>query len=271
MTLPASDLLFMAFGLAGAGCLAGFLSGFFGIGGGVVLVPILAACFVVQGVAPELVSHMAVGTSLGIIIPTAIRSFLSHRKLGGGNRALLRLWVFWVPFGVVVAAFIVPHVPGVVLRYLFASVATLIAIKMLIRRIDWTISRDLPSVWANRFAGFGIGFLSTFMGIGGGNLNNLFMTLFGQSMHQAVATSAGLGVLIAVPGALGYLAAGWGLSGLPPLSLGYLNVLAMVCVAPFSILLAPVGARVAHGLDADTLKTCFGAFLLIAVVVFLFV
>ncbi len=254
--------------MALAGCFAGFMSGLFGIGGGVILVPLLAAVFAVQGVDPVHVSHMAVGTSLGIIIPTAIRSFLSHRKLGAGNQELLKLWILWVPLGVVITSLIVPYVSGVLLRYVFAIVATLIAVKMLFKRINWTVSSDLPGPLPNRGFGFGIGFLSTFMGIGGGNLNNLFMTVFGQSMHQAVATSAGLGVLIAIPGAIGYVYAGWGQQTLPPMSLGYLNLLAILFVAPFSMLVAPLGARMAHRLDEGMLERCFGIFLLLVVVSF---
>ncbi len=265
-----SEFLVVAVSLAGVGCLAGFLSGMFGIGGGVILVPILAAAFAVQGIAPDVISHMAVGTSLGIIIPTAIRSFLAHRKLGAGNEDLIRLWVLWVPAGVIVASLIVPHVPGAVLRYVFAAIATVIAIKMLFSRINWQIAETLPPPKVNRGVGFGIGFLSTFMGIGGGNLNNLFMTVFGQSMHQAVATSAGLGVLIAIPGALGYVYAGWGQDALPVYALGYVNLLGVACVAPFSLLVAPLGARVAHSLDARVLETCFGLFLLVVVAAFVF-
>ena len=121
---------------------------------------------------------------------------------------------------------------------------------------------------ANRSVGFGIGFLSTFMGIGGGNLNNLFMTLFGQSMHQAVATSAGLGVLIAIPAALGYVYAGWGSEDLPVWVFGYVNLLAVAMIAPFSMLLAPIGAKLAHKLPARQLEIGFGLFLVCVVVSF---
>ncbi|MEX3007547.1 TSUP family transporter [Hoeflea sp. TYP-13] len=119
----------------------------------------------------------------------------------------------------------VGFVPGKILKLVFAGVATLIALKMLFNRQSRVISNTLPSKITSSIVGFTIGFLSTFMGIGGGNINNLFMTAYGQTMQQAVATSAGLGILIAIPGAIGNLAAGWGLPSLPAYTFGYIYVL----------------------------------------------
>lgn len=254
--------------LAVAGAIAGVLSGIFGIGGGIVLVPILVFVFTLQGVPEAYIAHSAVGTSLAIIIPTAIRSFRAHRQKGAGNIELLKSWTLWVPFGVIVASFVVGFVSGQVLKMIFAFVALIIAIKMLFGGEKWRLSDDLPGNTATKGAGFGIGFVSTFMGIGGGNLNNLFMTLFGQSMHQAVSTSAGLGVLIAIPATLGYVISGWGLDGMPPWSLGYVNLLALVMIAPFSMLTAPFGARLAHAMPAKQLEQVFGVFLIAVVISF---
>lgn len=260
-----TELLPLAAGLAVAGLLSGFLAGIFGIGGGAILVPILITAFPLLGIAPEVVAHMAVGTSLAIIIPTAFRSFRAHRAKGAGNAEMLRAWTFWVPFGVVVASLIVGYVSGDVLRLVFAAVAVVIAVKMLLNRPAWVIANDLPSKPATNGVGFGIGFLSTFMGIGGGNLNNLFMTSFGQSIHQAVATSAGLGILISIPATLGYIYAGWGNPALPPASLGYINLLAAALVVPFSMIAAPWGAKAAHALAPRRLEIAFGLFLLVVV------
>ncbi len=260
-----TDLLPLAAGLACAGLLSGFLAGLFGIGGGAILVPILITAFPLLGIAPEVTAHLAVGTSLAIIIPTAFRSFRAHRSRGAGNAEMLRAWAFWVPFGVVSAALIVGHVSGDVLRVVFAAVALLIATKMLLNRPAWVLAGDLPPRPATNGVGFGIGFLSTFMGIGGGNLNNLFMTSFGQSIHQAVATSAGLGILISIPATLGYIYAGWGHPALPPASLGYVNLLATGLVVPFSMIAAPWGARAAHALPPRRLEVAFGLFLLLVI------
>lgn len=260
-----AEFLILALGLGLAGILAGFLAGLFGIGGGAILVPILITVFPYLNVNPDVVAHMAVGTSLAIIIPTAIRSYRSHRSQGAGNAELLKAWMFWVPLGVVVASLIVGGVSGNVLRVIFAAVALLIAVKMLFNRASWTLSDHLPSRPLTNGVGFGIGFLSTFMGIGGGNLNNLFMTSFGQSIHQAVATSAGLGVLIAIPATLGYIYAGWGLETLPLWTLGYVHLLGAALVIPFSMLAAPFGARFAHKLSTRKLEITFGIFLLVVI------
>lgn len=259
------DFLLLASGLAVAGLISGFLAGLFGIGGGAILVPILISTFPLLGVDPSVVAHMAVGTSLAIIIPTAVRSYRAHAKMGKGNDALLKRWVLWVPAGVIIASLIVGSVSGDVLRMVFVVIASVIAAKMLFNRASWTLADDLPSVPVTNGVGFGIGFISTFMGIGGGNLNNLFMTSFGQSIHNAVATSAGLGVLIAIPATFGYIYAGWGLEALPQWSLGYVHLLAAGLVIPFSMLSAPLGARFAHKLSKRKLEIVFGVFLLVVI------
>lgn len=268
MGILTTDLWISALLLGLAGAVAGLLSGLFGIGGGAVLVPVLVATFTLQGIAPEHIAHMAIATSLAIIVPTAIRSFLTHRKHGAGNAALLRSWIVWVPLGVISASLVVGYVPGYVLKYIFAAVISVIAFKMLFNQTHWVIGEYLPAAPIIRGVGFGIGFLSTFMGIGGGNLNNMFMTLFGQSMHQAVATSAGLGVLIAIPATLGYIYAGWGLADLPVWALGYVNGLAVLMIAPFSLLAAPLGAKIAHKLPARRLEQGFGLFLIGVIISF---
>lgn len=261
-----AEFALLAVGLAAAGLVSGVLAGLFGIGGGAILVPILIFTFPLLGVAPDLVAHMAVGTSLAIIIPTAVRSYRAHRAKGKGDDALLKRWTLWVPLGVVSASLVVGYVSGDVLRIVFAVIALIIAIKMLFNRASWTIADDLPGKTATNGVGFGIGFLSTFMGIGGGNLNNLFMTSFGQSIHQAVATSAGLGVLIAIPATAGYVYAGWGIETLPDWSLGYVNLLAAALVIPFSMLAAPLGAKLAYNLSKRHLEISFGIFLLVVIV-----
>ena len=260
------DFLFLAFGLAVAGLLSGFLAGLFGIGGGAILVPILITTFPLLGVDPSIVAHMAVGTSLAIIIPTAFRSYKAHRNKGAGNAEVLKAWRLWVPLGVIIASSVVGYVSGDVLRGVFAAVALVIALKMLFNKAHWKFADELPSKPVTNGVGFGIGFLSTFMGIGGGNLNNLFMTSFGQSIHQAVATSAGLGILIAVPATLGYVYAGWGVDVLPAWSLGYVNILATVLVVPFSMLAAPLGATFAHKLPPRRLEVVFGLFLIVVII-----
>lgn len=262
-SLDTGALIIMVLSMAAAGGVTGILAGLFGIGGGAVLVPILIEFLSFQGVAPQVQAHIAVGTSLAIIIPTSIRSFRAHQKRGAPDVALLRNWVFMVPLGVVIASFIVAFVSGEVLKLVFAIVALLIAIKMLFNRSKWSLGEDLPAQPIKGGVGFFIGFISTFMGIGGGNLNNVFMTSYGRPIHQAVATSAGLGVLIAVPGALTYVVNGWGNPDLPPFSFGYINLLAFILIMPISMLVAPLGVKLAHGLTKRQMEIAFGVFLIV--------
>ncbi|MEO0484378.1 MAG: sulfite exporter TauE/SafE family protein [Pseudomonadota bacterium] len=262
-TVTVGGIGLMALGMALAGSIAGVLAGLFGIGGGAVLVPILVEFFGLLGVPDSVRIHLAVGTSLAIIVPTSVQSYRSHSARCAPDRALLRSWIVWVPLGVLIAGVFVAAVSGEVLRLIFAAVAISIAIKMVLNRDSWRFGRDLPPQPWRAGAGFGIGFVSTFMGIGGGNLNTVFMTSFGRSIHQAIATSAGLGVLIAVPGMLTYMAVGANQAELPPLSLGYVNLIALAAIVPLTLLFAPLGARMAHGLSQRHLELLFGAFLLV--------
>lgn len=248
--------------LIATGTVAGVMAGLFGIGGGAILVPMLSIAFALQGIADADIPHLAIATSMAIIVPTALRSYRAHRAHGAGDPEILRAWVFWVPFGVVAAAGVLRWVPGEALRIIFAIFASVIAIKMLFNRAGWKVADDLPGKAVRNGVGFGIGALSTFMGIGGGNLNNLFMTLYGRPLHEAVATSAGLGAIIAVPAVIGYIAAGWGVSGLPDFTIGYIHWLAALIVAPFSMLTAPLGAALAHRMSARALEIAFGVFLI---------
>ena len=253
----------MALAMALAGSVAGVLAGLFGIGGGAILVPILVEFLAVMGVSESVRVHMAVGTSLAIIVPTSIRSYRAHFARGAPDRDLLKSWVIWVPLGVLIAGVFVAGVSGSVLRIIFAVVAILIAAKMLLNRDSWTLSDDLPPQPWRGGTGFVIGFVSTFMGIGGGNLNNVFMTSFGRSIHEAVATSAGLGALIAVPGVLAYVVIGLGHPDLPALSVGYVNLIALAVIMPVTMLCAPLGVRLAHGLSKRQMEILFGVFLLV--------
>ena len=133
---------------------------------------------------------------------------------------------------------------------------------------DWKLGSDIPMGWVRYFSGWVIGFFSTFMGIGGGVMNNTFMTIFGRPMHQAVATSSGTGVLISIPGVIGYIWAGWGVDGLPPFSIGFVNLLAFAMLIPITLFMAPLGVRAAHSLSKKQLEFGFGIFLLLVSVRF---
>jgi uncharacterized membrane protein YfcA len=148
------------------------------------------------------------------------------------------------------------------MRAIFAAVAFVVGVRLVFNRESWRLPGDVPRGPLGAVVGFVIGLLSALMGIGGGIMANTFMTLYGRPIHQAVATASGVGVLIAVPGTLGYVWAGWGEAGLPPFSLGYVNLLAIAIVMPLSYFVAPIGVRIAHALSKRQLETSFGIFVL---------
>lgn len=258
----AGELLTFALGLAAAGALAGLLAGVFGIGGGAILVPVIDQILDVLGYDDSVRMHVAVGTSLAIIIPTAIRSFNGHRARGAVDMALIRGWVVAVPLGVVAAAAVAAFISGDGLRAVFTVMAAVVASKLLFRWERVRLGPDIPGNPVKAVWGAAIGFVSTLMGVGGGVISNTFMTLYGRPIHQAVATSSGVGVLIAIPGALGYVLAGFADPLLPPLSLGYVNLIGVALVIPLSMLCAPVGVRLAHAASKRQLEISFGIFLL---------
>lgn len=261
--LLVDDLIGFAAALIGAGALAGFLAGLFGIGGGAILVPVFYQVFGLVGIDEAVRMHVAIGSSLAIIVPTSLRSFLAHRQRGAVDMALLRGWLLAVPLGVLLAAAVVAAASGAALRLIFASIAMLVALRMLLNRESWRLGKDIPGNPWRALTGMVIGLLSALMGIGGGVLNSTFMTLYGRPVHQAMATSAGVGVLISVPGLIGYVLAGWGAKGLPPLSSGYVNWVAVALIIPVTYVAAPLGVRAAHALSRRQLEIGFGIFLLL--------
>ena len=261
--LPLQDLVFLAVALLGAGVITGLLAGLFGVGGGAVIVPVLYQIFGMVGVPEQYRMHLCVGTSLAIIIPTSISSFRTHMAKGMARMDVLKTWAIPVFFGVVVGSGIAAFAPAAVLKIVFVVVASTNAVKLLFGRDNWKFGDQLPGKVGLSSFGLIIGLASSLMGIGGGVISNMFLTMYGVSMHQAVATSAGLGVLISIPGAIGYMIAGWPqMSVMPPLTLGFVSLLGFLLVAPTSTFLAPYGARLAHRTPKRRLEIFFGLFLL---------
>ena len=260
---PTGELIGFAAALAGAGAVAGVLAGLFGIGGGAILVPAFYQVFGLLEIDEAVRMHLAVGSSLAIIVPTSIRSFLAHKSLGAVDLELLRGWVVPVPLGVITASLIAASVSSQGLRAIFAVIAVLVGSRMLLNRQHWRLGSALPGNPVRAGVGWLIGLLSGLMGIGGGVLNNTFMTLYSRPVHQAVATSAGIGVLIAIPGLFGYIWAGWGAAKLPPFSTGYVNWMVVGLIIPITLLVAPLGVRLAHALDKRQLEIGFGLFMLL--------
>ncbi|MCF3639893.1 sulfite exporter TauE/SafE family protein [Rhizobium sp. TRM95111] len=267
---PDADLLVFALLLVASGVLSGLLAGIFGIGGGAVLVPVFYQVFGYLDVAETVRMHLAVGSSLAIIVPTSLRSFLSHHARGVVDTALLRGWIVAVPLGAILAALIAAKASSEELRLIFAGIAVIVAVRMLFNRPSWRFGTDLPRNPWTWLVGVLIGILSGLMGIGGGVLNNTFMSLYGRPMHQAVATSAGVGVLISIPGLFGYVWAGLGETALPPFSTGFINWIAVALIVPMTLVVTPYGVQIAHAMSKRQLEIGFGVFLLLVACRFLF-
>ena len=263
MTLSGNEIATLALALVVAGGVAGLLAGLFGVGGGAILVPILYQTFIIVGVPDAVRMPLTVGTSLAVIIPTAITSYITHRKKGAVDEVALRLWALPCVAGVVLGSAIATFAPPGLFKIVFAAVSAAVGISLLIGQRVMRVADDIPAPLPMRIIGFVIGVLSALMGISGGMLTNMTMLMFGRSMHQAVATSAGLGVFISIPGTIGYGLAGWPhLSELPPLSLGYVSVPGAVLLAAIGMWVAPLGARLAHAISRRRLELAFAAYLL---------
>ena len=257
--------------LLGVGALSGFLAGLFGIGGGAILVPVFYEGFRVLGVPLEVRMPLCIGTSLAIIIPTAISSFRAHHARGAVDMQVLRQWALPTLMGVIVGSLIARYAPERLFKIVFVVVDFSAAARLLLARENWKLGDDVPTGPVMKAIGFAVGPVSTLMGIGGGLFANLVMTFYGRPIHQAVATSAGLAVIISIPGAIGYVYAGWPVAALYPevtllqwpLALGYVSLIGAILVMPTTLLTAPLGVRVAHALSKRRLEIAFGCFLLL--------
>jgi uncharacterized protein len=214
---------------------------------------------------------LCVGTSLAVIIPTSIRSFRAHYARGAVDMAIVRQWWLTILVGVVAGSVVARYAPERLFKIVFVVVAFSAAVRLLFAAEAFKLGDDLPKGALMKFYGFLIGILSTLMGIGGGLFSNLLMTFYGRPIHQSVATSSALAVLISIPGALGYVYAGWPVAArFPdvmalqlPFSLGCISLIGAILVMPMSLFTAPLGVRAAHALSKRQLEIAFGCYMLI--------
>jgi uncharacterized membrane protein YfcA len=269
--LDISELLELALLLVAVGAVSGFLAGVFGIGGGAILVPVFYECFRLAGVPLEVRMPLCVGTSLAIIIPTSIRSWRAHQARGAVDTEILRAWWLPVLVGVVAGSVIARYAPERLFKIVFVMVAWSAATRLLLARETWKFGDDLPRGPLMRVYGFCVGLLATLMGVGGGLFANLLMTFYGRPIHQGVATSSALAVLVSIPGALGYVYAGWPaavrypdvLALQSPFAIGYVSLIGALLVMPTSMFTAPLGVRVAHAMSKKMLERAYGSYLFI--------
>jgi uncharacterized membrane protein YfcA len=263
--MSVGEIAWLIAAVIAAGVATGLLAGVFGIGGGAVIVPVLFEVFRLLGVPAEVRMQLCIGTSLAIIAPTTVRSYRAHKARGMVLPGILRVW--WLPsvIGVGLGSLAAVFAPAGVFEIAFAAIAGLIAVKLLLGGDGWTLGSELPGPWPMRAYGFAIGLGSSLMGISGGSLATMVLTLYKKPIHNAVATSAGIGVPITLAGAVGYALAGLNRQALmPPLSIGFVSLIGVVMIAPISSYVAPFGARLAHAIPKRALEIGFGLFLLAA-------
>jgi uncharacterized membrane protein YfcA len=246
-----------------AGALGGLLAGLLGVGGGIVIVPVLDAALELAGVAPGASLHVAVATSIATIVPTSISSSRSHAKRGSVDSEVVKRWSMPIVVGALAGAFLASRVDARVLAGVFGGVALLIALKMVLPLDHLVLRRTVPAGATGAAIPLSIGAVAAMMGIGGGVLSVPTMTLCGEPMHKAVGTGAALGLWISVPATLGYLLAPAPDASALPVTIGYVSLLGFAVIAPISWLVAPFGARLAHTLDRRRLSSAFGLFLLV--------
>ena len=255
-------MLYVWFVIAGA--FAGVCAGLFGIGGGMIIVPALVWIFTAYHFPPEVVTHLAVGTSLATIIVTSISSLTAHHKRGGIRWEVWRSMALGLIIGSLVGAGIADRINGQALQALIGIGALLVALKMLFFSNKEQLGKPLPHKGVQFGAGTGIGMASSIFGIGGGSLTVPFLNWVGLPMKQAVGTSAACGLPIAIAGALGFAWFGQDVANLPEGTIGFVHIIGFFCISAASFITAKFGAKLAHQLPAATLKKSFGVLLIFA-------
>jgi len=248
--------------LIATGVFAGILAGLLGVGGGIVIVPVLFLLFQSFGASPESAMLVATATSLATIVPTSISSIRSHHQKSNVDFDLLKRWAAFILIGVLAGSWLVTRVEGTMLTMLFGIIASLSALNMLFKNGKSALYQQLPHTAGQTAMGMSIGFFSSMIGIGGGTIAVPLLTLYNYNAHKAVGTAAAIGLIISLPGALTMLAFGSTPADAPAGTFGLVNVIAFICIVPLTVLFAPLGASLAAILDTVKLKKIFALVLL---------
>lgn len=251
--------------LCGAGALAGITSGLFGNGGGFVVVPALLAVFPLFIESQGELVYVAIGTSLATIVVSSARSVQAHHARGAVDFSILRDWALWLVVGVALGLWVASVSNAKYLVNVFAAGVLAYSFYFLFPNVlsQFTQGMRMPTGAARAGLASFLGGFSALLGIGGGTLTVMTMVMCNRPVHQAVATAAGVGFIIGLPGAVGFMFLGLGATELPPGSIGYVNVPALVAICALSLITAPIGAKWAHSLNEFSLKRAFGIYLIL--------
>ena len=256
-------LLVLAVAMLCTGAIAGVLAGLLGVGGGIVIVPVLFILFDYLDIPAQISMHIAVATSLATIIPTSISSARSHHKKGSIDIDMLKFWAPLIFIGAAIGGILSKYLASSSLTLIFGVIALLVSINMALPK-KVVIADELPKgvVGKGLLPSF-IGGFSALMGIGGGTLSVPILSAFSFPIHRAVGTASAFGLVIAIPAVIGFIWSGWSADLRPPYSIGYVSVPAAVLIFSVSVFTAPLGTKLAHSLNPANLKKAFALFLFI--------
>jgi uncharacterized membrane protein YfcA len=265
MTFSIAQLATLGVGLIAASIIAGVVAGLLGVGGGIVIVPVLFWMFTAVNFPSDLSMHMAVATSLATIITTSISSMRAHARKGAVDWDMLKLWSPFLAVGALAGGLAARFFDAGWLTGIFGVVGLLVALNLATPK-TLVLSTQLPAKPVQGVLATIVGFVSSLMGIGGGTLGVPLMAAFSVPIHRAVGTASAFGLTISIPAVIGFVISGWDVPGRPPLSLGYVSLVAALIILPFTTFFAPIGAGLAHRLDAIWVKRAFAIFLVLTAI-----
>lgn len=242
------------------GLFAGFMAGLLGVGGGLLMVPVLSWAFAQQGFTPEYNIHIALATSLAVIVPTSVSSLRAHHAHAAVDWLTVRRIAPGILLGTLTGGYVAARLPDAGLKIFFTAFLFYAATQMLVG-FKPPASRQLPGMTGMSLAGGVIGLVSSWVGIGGGTLTVPFLTWCNTGLRRAIGTSSAIGLPIALAGSLAYIVSGLAITGLPPNSIGFVYLPALLAIALGSWLTAPFGARATHRLPVQLVKRIFAGLL----------
>lgn len=264
------ELLVYFLGLLITGVVGGLIAGLFGVGGGIVIVPILFWIFTSLNFPNEILMHMAIGSSLATIIPTSISSARAHYLKGSMEINIIKKWGGGIFLGAIIGGLAGKYFSASELKYLFSSIAFVVALNMFLKE-PIKLGKSLPKFKIiNVIISSVIGFVSSLMGVGAGTLGVPTLVALSVPIHKAIGTAAALGLFIAIPATIGLAFSGFDVPNRPPMSIGYVNLIAFFIMFPLTVFFAPIGVKFAHRINQRLLKIIFGIFLIFTSVKMLF-
>ncbi len=261
--LDQNQIIFFVIVMAIAAIPVGFVAGLFGVGGGLITVPVLFYIFDSAGLDRSFIMHLAVGTSFAIIIPTSFVSTITHMKFKAVDFDIVKSFGFFVMFGIIMGTIFAVNLKTAYLVLFFSIITMFFAFYFLITKEKMKPMQIKMNMMHKIILGSLSGFFAAPMGIGGGSINVPILKMFGYPINQAIGSSAAIGFLVSLIGALGFVISGTYLDTEAPLSFGFVNIPAFLIFIPITMIMAKIGAKVVHQINKQIINRLFGIFLFI--------